>query len=131
MERGGRRVPAPGSVAAVAEVVDLLAPDGRGPVWSTATDDLNATLLAWGPGERVAEHVNEERDVLLVVVAGSATVTVDGVASELATGHAAVIEKGASRELVAGGAGVRYLSAHRARGGLSIARLGGPPSTAG
>ncbi len=46
----------------------------RGPAWGAASDDLNATLLVWGPGEGPPEHVNEERDVLMVVVAGSVAV---------------------------------------------------------
>jgi hemerythrin-like domain-containing protein len=32
-------------------VDDLLAPLGRGPLWGTETDDLNATLLLWDAGE--------------------------------------------------------------------------------
>jgi len=40
------------------EVVDLGA--GSGPLWGMASHDLNATLLAWGAGEALAEHVNVE-----------------------------------------------------------------------
>ena len=47
--------------------------------WGTASADLNATLLSWPQGERTPEHVNAERDVLLVVVAGGATLRIDGV----------------------------------------------------
>ena len=54
-------------------IVDLLAPDGNGPLWGTETDDLNATLLAWPAKGGTGEHVNSERDVILVVVSGSAT----------------------------------------------------------
>jgi quercetin dioxygenase-like cupin family protein len=102
------------------EVVDLLALEGRGPLWGVATDDLNATLLAWGAGERVTEHVNETRDVLVVVVAGGGTLTVDGDAIALRTGLATVIPKGARRMVEAGPAGLSYLTAHRVRGGLEI-----------
>ena len=49
-------------------IVDLTAGDGRGPLWGDATDDLNLTLLAWPPGEGPGEHVNEERDVVLVIL---------------------------------------------------------------
>lgn len=104
------------------ELVDLLERDGRGPLWGTATEDLNATLLAWGPGERVAEHVNDERDVLLVVVSGGGTLIMDGDETMLRSGHALVVPKGARRTVVAGPAGIRYLTAHRARGGLTIRR---------
>jgi len=39
---------------------------GSGPVWGTASEDLNATLLSWQAGGGPPEHVNEERDVLVV-----------------------------------------------------------------
>src|SRR5205823_2831447 len=49
---------------------------GSGPVWGAASADLNATLLEWPAGEGPPEHANEERDVLYVVVSGSARLTV-------------------------------------------------------
>jgi quercetin dioxygenase-like cupin family protein len=100
--------------------VDLLAGDGRGPLWGAATGDLNATLLAWAPGDRVAEHVNDERDVLLVVVAGGGTLTVDGGETTLRSGVAVIVPKGSRRAVEVGPAGIRYLTAHRLRGGLEI-----------
>ena len=104
------------------EIVDLLAGDGRGPLYGAATDDLNVTLLSWAPGDHDAEHVNAERDVLLVVLAGGGLLTVDDAEEELRTGLATVIPKGARRGIVAGPAGVRYLAAHVRRGGLTIER---------
>jgi hypothetical protein len=53
-------------------VVDLLSRTGIGPLWGMASMDLNATLLAWSPGHVVAEHVNGELDVLVVVVSSRA-----------------------------------------------------------
>ena len=100
--------------------VDLAGQAGTGPVWGLASDDLNATLLAWPAGERVAEHVNSERDVLLVVVDGGGTVTVDGERHRVTAGHALLVEKGTSRGIEAGPDGLRYLSVHRARGPLQI-----------
>ena len=94
-----------------------------GPVWGAASADLNATLLEWPAGEGPAEHVNDERDVLYVVLSGSATLTVDGEARELAAGEALIVDKGARRALVAGAAGVRYLTAHTRRGGLELKRF--------
>ena len=94
-----------------------------GPVWGAASADLNATLLEWAAGQGPAEHVNEARDVLYVVVDGSATLTVDGEPRELAAGAATIVDKGARRALVAGPDGVRYLTAHIRRGGLEIKRL--------
>lgn len=95
----------------------------RGPIWGAESADLNATLLEWPAGEGPAEHVNEQLDVLYVVVAGSATLTVDGEPRELGAGEAAIVDKGARRALVAGRDGVRYLTAHVRRGGLQLKRF--------
>jgi len=106
----------------VTEPVDLAAGDGSGPLWGTATDDLNVTLLAWPANHAVADHVNVERDVLLVVVAGSATIQVDGTAHRLAAPAALVVPKRARRSITAGPDGVRYVSSHLRRPGLQIRR---------
>ena len=95
-----------------------------GPVWGAASEDLNATILVWPAGEGPAEHVNESRDVLYVVVEGSATLRVDGEGRELRAGEALIVGKGARRALTAGPGGVRYATAHVRRGGL---RISGPP----
>ena len=94
-----------------------------GPVWGAASADLNATLLEWPPGKGPAEHVNEQRDVLFVVLDGSVTLTENGEARELAAGEATIVHKGVRRALVAGPEGARYLTAHIRRGGLEIRRL--------
>jgi mannose-6-phosphate isomerase-like protein (cupin superfamily) len=97
---------------------------GRGgPVWGAASEDLNATLLEWPAGEGPAEHVNADRDVLYVVLDGSATLTVDGEPRELGAGEATIVDKSARRALVAGRDGVRYLTAHTRRGGLELKRF--------
>jgi len=101
--------------------VDLLAAEGEGPLWGLASSDLNATLLRWGPGEGVAEHVNDELDVLIVVLAGSGVVRVDGSAVAVAAGQALLVPLGSRRSIAAGADGLRYLSVHRRRAGLQIA----------
>lgn len=117
---------APPSPGGAAELVDLGEGDGAGPLWGTASDDLNATLLAWPPGGGVAEHVNAERDVLYVVVDGSGSATVDGVEHPLAAPCALLVRKGSARRVEAGPEGLRYVTAHLRRGGLSIASA--PPA---
>lgn len=101
-----------------------------GPVWGTASEDLNATILVWPAGEGPAEHVNDARDVLYVVVDGSATLSVDGAEQEVRAGEAVIVAKGARRALVAGPHGVRYATAHVRRGGLQISGPR-PPSARG
>lgn len=105
-------------------VVDLLEPRGTGPLWGTETDDLNATLLAWPEGGGPAEHVNDKCDVVLVALSGSATVTIDGEPHAVHAGESLIVEKGRSRSVSAGPDGVRYLTVHRRRPPLQIARLG-------
>jgi quercetin dioxygenase-like cupin family protein len=93
-----------------------------GPLWGIESEDLNATLLEWGPGEGPpAETVNDERDVLVFVHEGSLTLYLDGVERQLPAGRAVIVEKGRRRRLVAGPEGVRYVTAHRRRGGLRVA----------
>jgi quercetin dioxygenase-like cupin family protein len=101
--------------------VDLTAGTSSGPLWGMASTDLNATLLAWPAGHAIAEHVNAELDVLLVVVAGAVAVTIDGEPHEIAAPAALLIPRGARRAIVAGAEGARYLSIHRRRGPLQIA----------
>ena len=109
------RVPAGGRVSAAAI--------GPGATWSVASADLNATLVAWPPGEGVAAHRNDERDVLLVVLAGAGTVTVDGRPSDVAAPAAVVIPRGTERAIAAGPEGLRYVSAHRRReAGIAVRR---------
>ena len=110
------------AVSRVTESVDLAQLDGEGPLWGLASDDLNATLLAWSPGHAIPEHVNEERDVLLVVLGGGGTAHVDGTPHAVGAGQALLIEKGAARSIVAGPDGIRYLSIHRRRGPLQVER---------
>lgn len=94
---------------------------GPGTTWSAASAELNATLVVWGPGEGVGAHRNDERDVLLVVLAGGGTVTVDGRPTEVSAPAAVVIPRETERAIAAGPAGMRYVSAHRRReGGVAL-----------
>jgi mannose-6-phosphate isomerase-like protein (cupin superfamily) len=95
----------------------------RGPVWGAESEDLNATILVWPPGDGPPAHINAERDILYVVLAGSARVEVDGDVSELGAGAAVIVDKGRSRSLAAGPEGVRYLTAHVRRPALQIKPL--------
>jgi quercetin dioxygenase-like cupin family protein len=102
------------------EIVDLTALDGRGPVWGTASNELNATLLVWRPGEGQPEHVNDGRDVAIVALDGSGTLTVDGAEHRLRCGTLAIVPRGTTRSIVAGDDGLRCLTVHRRRGGLGM-----------
>jgi quercetin dioxygenase-like cupin family protein len=96
-----------------------------GPEWGTASEELNATILAWEPGEGPSESVNAERDVALVVIQGSLLLEEDGERRLLVEGEATIVPKGVTRKLTAGPEGVRYATVHRKRGGLQIERRAG------
>ena len=99
--------------------VDLTgAPAGVGPLWGMQSEELNATLLDWPPGGGVAEHVNDELEVIMLVLAGSAAVNLDGVEHHVAAGGLLLLPRGCARSVSAGRDGVRYLSVHRRRGPL-------------
>jgi len=105
---------------------DAQAPPGPRPGGGALVSaELNVTPLAWPAGRGPEEHVNEERDVLVVVLEGSALVTVDGEERELGRGEATIVDRGRQRKITAGPNGVRYLSVHRRRPGLQVGR---PPA---
>ena len=90
-------------------------------IWALAGPrQLDANLVALGPAGQIASHRNDELDVLIVVVAGSGELSVDGTDQGLATHDLALIPRGARRQIVAGPEGMRYVSIHGARSGLTI-----------
>ena len=104
------------------ELVDVTALlDGAGPRvrWSASTGQLQANLVTLQPGERVEPHVEPELDVLVVVVAGSGTVTAD-VEQAVTAPAVVVLEAGAGRAVAAGPDGLSYVTAHHQRAGMGI-----------
>ena len=95
----------------------------NGPLWATASADLNVTLLAWDEGRGTPEHVNREADVLVVCLAGSGTVSVGGRDERVGAGDLVLVERGRRRRITAGRDGIRYLSVHRRRPPLAIRPL--------
>lgn len=89
-----------------------------GAIWTQQSEDLDVNLLIFASGEGVAEHVNDEVDVLVVGVAGAGAVTVDGTRHILRSGQAIVIPKGARRSTKGVNAPFAYLTCHHRRAGL-------------
>ena len=89
-----------------------------GAIWTRQSEDLNVNLLVFASGEGVAEHVNSEVDVLLVGIAGTGAVTVDGTRQIATAGYAMVIPKGTNRGIQSMSDPFAYLTCHRRRGGL-------------
>ncbi len=104
------------------ELIDLaglsMAATGGGPLWAQESADLDVTLLSWPADQGVPAHVNDEVDVLLIVIAGSASVTIGASTHRVAAGQALLIPKGVERAIVGGAERVSYLSVHRRRRGL-------------
>lgn len=96
-----------------------------GTVWTLAgSADLNANLVRFDAGGGVAEHANEEVDVLLVGVTGSGVAVVDGEELALEAGSLVFAPKGARRSVRALSDGFSYLTVHRRRGPLRIGSMG-------
>jgi quercetin dioxygenase-like cupin family protein len=108
------------------QMVDLAAlahsATAPGAIWTRQSEDLNLNLLVFTSGEGVADHVNAEVDVLLVGIAGTGAVTIDGTRQILSPGHAMVIPKGARRSTKGMSASFAYLTCHRRRTGLRPGR---------
>jgi quercetin dioxygenase-like cupin family protein len=89
-----------------------------GAIWTRQSEDLDINLLGFASGEGVAEHVNDEVDVLLVGIAGAGAVTIDGTRHIVRAGQVLVIPKGARRSTNGMSASFAYLTCHRRRAGL-------------
>jgi hypothetical protein len=97
--------------------------DGTGPLWGLASDDLNATFLAWPAGGGTPEYANAERDVLLVVLQGDGRIRLGDTDVPVGTNTAVLVPKGTRFAVSAGADGIRYLSVHLRRPGLEIGRF--------
>jgi quercetin dioxygenase-like cupin family protein len=100
--------------------------EGRGPVWTQQTDDLNVNQLVFHAGQGVDEHVNTEVDVLMIGIAGEGVVSIDGTPHALPAGHVVIVPKGARRATRVLGERFAYLTCHRRRAGL-LPKLGPRP----
>jgi quercetin dioxygenase-like cupin family protein len=93
---------------------------GGGVVWSASPAGLHVNLAVLAPGEAIASHVNDRLDVLVVGLAGSATILIDGTEVTLPPHRAVQIPAGSRRSIEAGATGVRYLTIHTAPPPLTI-----------
>lgn len=89
-----------------------------GPRWAHESTDLDVTLLSWRAPHAIAAHINNEVDVVMIGIAGSGEVTVDGAVYALSTGQALLIPKGAERSIRCQESDFSYLSVHQRRRGL-------------
>jgi quercetin dioxygenase-like cupin family protein len=114
-------------MAAETAPANLLEVEGSGGVvWSTSPGGFHANLVALDAGGSIAAHRNDEVDVLVVVLGGDATATIDGATVPITSGSTVVVPRGATRGIAAGANGVRYLTVHAEREPLGVRRRGAP-----
>ncbi len=115
--RGAEFVTAAGLVAAAAQ-------GQSGALWRLEGIDrqLDANLVRHLPGTGGAAHTEDEVDVMLVVLAGAGTLTLDGTQSQLSPGFLGLLPRGTSRALLAGPEALLVLTVHRRRRGMRIGR---------
>ena len=107
--------------ATVTDLAEFLDAQGDGVHWTMAgSEDLNANLVRLGPNRTMAEHRNDDVDVLIVVLAGSARLVVDGEEHRVGPGVLALVPRGATRMIRADAGGSAYITIHRRRGPLGI-----------
>jgi quercetin dioxygenase-like cupin family protein len=90
----------------------------HGPIWSVNSEQLNVNLVRLPTGDAVAEHVNREVDVLLVVFEGAGELIIAGEQYPLGPGRAVVIPIGVARAIQCTVGPLVYLLCHRRRAGL-------------
>lgn len=112
------------------DMAPLLAGEAGAPegvVWRlTETDrQLDANVLNLPAGQAIGSHAEPDLDVLVVVVAGSGTLTTGEGPLPLTPGALVWLPHGSTRSLTAGADGLAYLTVHRRRPGMQI--RSGPP----
>ena len=101
------------------DVAAALAAAGPRIRWSVE-NQLQSNLVQLEPDAVVDEHTEKVLDVLLVVVAGEGVLYADGREQRVAAPAVVVLPAGTTRAIVAGPAGLAYVTAHRRRTGMSI-----------
>lgn len=95
-----------------------LNPEIQGPIWSHGGAQMDVNILYFDNGEGVAEHINHNLDVWLIVLHGSGEAHLDGVRHPLEPGTILYIPAGHRRGFHSTGGPLVYASAHQKRRGL-------------
>ena len=107
--------------ALVADLRARLNEPGDGVHWTLEPDsEMNVNLVRLDPGHLMAEHVNDDVDVLVVVLAGGGHIVLGTRTVPLHPNGVAHVPKGLRRSIEAGPDGLTYLTVHRRREGLTI-----------
>ncbi|MGH2448224.1 MAG: cupin domain-containing protein [Chloroflexota bacterium] len=117
------------------EVIDFLAIAQAGgerkPAWGLQTEDLNLNLVVLEEGGGIAEHTNDEVDVLIAGIAGEGQIIVEEGSYPMRAGQAMVLPKGTPRSIGCAGNRFVYLTCHRRRSGIWPQGLSRPEAHSG
>ena len=92
-----------------------------GVIWTLeAGIELNANLVRFGMGGGVEEHVNDEVEVIVLGIAGSGVVRVEGEEHPVSNGTLTFVPRGIRRSIRSLSDDFAYLSVHRRRGPLQV-----------
>ncbi|MFD2758073.1 DUF2249 domain-containing protein [Gulosibacter faecalis] len=95
-----------------------------------AARDLDANVIVLPAGDEIRRHDGPSLDVLLLVLSGSGTLETEGDPVGLRPDALVWLPARSQRRIVAGPEGLRYLSVHQRKPGLSISPAGSvPPPT--
>ena len=100
---------------------------GGGAAWRLEPDErgLDANIIDLPAGDEIASHIGPDLDVLIHVLAGDGAIETEEGFLALDTGKIVWLPRRSRRRLLAGPNGLRYLSVHQRKPGLSI--TGRPP----
>lgn len=96
---------------------------GSGALWGEESHDLDYTLVAWPLGQGVAKHANNEVDVLMLVLIGTAKVEVNGKAVEIPPSGLLLIPVGSERSIEALTERLVYLNVHKRKKKLGMSNV--------
>ncbi|MCG7309990.1 DUF2249 domain-containing protein [Brachybacterium sp. ACRRE] len=106
------------------DTAEVELPEGSagGAAWSIGVHprDLDSNLVILPAGGGIGEHVGPDHDVLVVVLAGSGTITTERGRVEVAPGELVLLPRRSRRAFTAGPEGLRHLTVHRRRPTLQI-----------
>ncbi len=103
----------------IADLASVSLSGRSGAVWAHESEQLNANLVKLEAGESIADHLNGEVDVLLVVQGGAGSVVIDGVAHEVADQSVVLVPRGTRRSIHADRR-LLYFSIHQRREPLTV-----------
>jgi len=103
-------------------VVSGAPPDAAGALWRLQEQprDLDANLVQLPAGSGVDAHAGPEVDVLLNVVHGTGRLLTESGELELRPGVLVWLPRRSRREIRAGADGLRYLTVHGRRAGITV-----------